>query len=488
MRAHFNRWFGGFERVSSIRGKIVLSYIILFLLLVIPNALTLYFSSNQADRYNSVITNITDASTLNTIVKNDINEAVWDVVAGKVEFKDGRQYAILNDIDNRLRTLIERTVSHENKRLLGVALRAMETLTDYVDKLGKQIELRAPVSENEQILEEIYGVSALVDDLMQQFMLAEIVEVDRFNEQQQTLALMTRRISIAVFVLAALVSVAALWIISESITRPIFALKKLAARIAEGDLEARAGLSQVVELTDLTDSLNTMAGKIQDLIDTNISEQKKLRKSMMQTLQAQITPHFLYNTLDAIIFLAESNRNDEVKSIVRALSNFFRTTLSKGQDFITVREEIEHVRSYLVIQKIRYRDILDFEIEAQEDMLDAPILKLLLQPLVENALYHGIKNRRGPGKILVRAWSSEDLLGFSVEDNGVGMGDERLSEIINKLKNSQDTVSKGGYGLYNVQMRLKLYYNLTDGLIIESEQGQGTKVSFCVPLRGKQDV
>ena len=199
MRAHINRWFGGFERVSSIRGKIVLSYIILFLLLVIPNAFTLYFSSNQADRYNSVITNITDASTLNMIVKNDINAAVWDIVAGKVEFKEGRQYVILTDIDNRLGTLIIRTVSNDNKQLLGVALRAMETLTDYVNKLGEQIQARAPVSENEEILEEIRGVSALVDDLMQQFMLAEIDEVARFNEQQQRLALMTRRISISVF-------------------------------------------------------------------------------------------------------------------------------------------------------------------------------------------------------------------------------------------------------------------------------------------------
>ena len=177
-----------------------------------------------------------------------------------------------------------------------------------------------------------------------------------------------------------------------------------------------------------------MAGKIQDLIDTNISEQKKLRKSMMQTLQAQITPHFLYNTLDAIIFLAESNRNDEVKAIVRALSNFFRTTLSKGQDFITVREEIEHVRSYLVIQKIRYRDILDFEIEAQEDMLDAPILKLLLQPLVENALYHGIKTDGVGARFSCARGPSEELLGFSVEDNGVGMGNEQLSEIMQKLQ------------------------------------------------------
>jgi two-component system sensor histidine kinase YesM len=155
-----------------------------------------------------------------------------------------------------------------------------------------------------------------------------------------------------------------------------------------------------------------MAVKIQELIDANIEEQQNLQKSEMKALQAQISPHFLYNTLDTIVWLAEGRQYEQVISVTRNFSNFFRTSLSRGKDWISVQEEFDHVLNYLTIQKIRYRDILDYSINWDRTMAEKPMLKLVLQPLVENALYHGIKGKRGRGNISVRGWSEDGFLCF----------------------------------------------------------------------------
>ena len=180
-----------------------------------------------------------------------------------------------------------------------------------------------------------------------------------------------------------------------AIHRPSKNWKSLPPPLAGGDLGVRAPDSQVEELRELTSSLNSMASRLQSLIDVNRREQENLKKAELRTLQAQIAPHFLYNTLDAIVWLAEAHRTDEVIHITRALSDFYRISLSQGKDWIPLSEEVKHLTGYLTIQKIRYRDILDYRIDIPESLYGEQILKLLLQPLVENAIYHGIKHRRG---------------------------------------------------------------------------------------------
>jgi two-component system sensor histidine kinase YesM len=268
----------------------------------------------------------------------------------------------------------------------------------------------------------------------------------------------------------------------------IGSLAALSASIAEGDLGARAEVPNVRELETLALDLNTMAGKIKTLIDENTREQVNLQKSEMKALQAQITPHFLYNTLDSIIWLAEGNRNEQVISITRAFSDFFRISLNRGNEWVLVKDEFKHVESYLTIQKIRYRDILDYSIDYEDAMEKKPILKLLLQPLVENALYHGIKNKRGKGLITVRGWMAADdtnWLCFSVEDNGIGMTPEQLDAIREQLGSATQTREPQparSYGLYNVGKRLELYYNLTGLLDIQSVYKEGTKVTLRIPV------
>jgi two-component system sensor histidine kinase YesM len=209
-------------------------------------------------------------------------------------------------------------------------------------------------------------------------------------------------------------------------------------------------------------------------------------------LQAQINPHFLYNTLDAIMWQAEANNSDEVIHITRALSDFFRISLSSGQEWISVEQERRHLEGYLSIQKVRYRDILSYSIEIDPDMNGEMVPKLLLQPLAENAIYHGIKLKRGGGKITVTGRREGASLYFCVQDTGPGIPPDRLEEIRRAIRQEDVQISsiKGsGFGLKNVDLRIRLYYAQQEGLTIESGAG-GTIVSFRVPagMKGKNDV
>ena len=246
------------------------------------------------------------------------------------------------------------------------------------------------------------------------------------------------------------------------------------------------------EITELGMSFNIMIEKIRDLVEAKTREQENLKKAELRALQAQINPHFLYNTLDTIIWMAEARRTDQVVEIVRALSSFFRLSLSKGRDWITVAEEIERTRSYLIIQKMRYRDILDYRIEVEEGALDNSILKLILQPLVENALYHGIKNKRQGGMITVRVRQPrEDEVLLEVEDNGAGIPADKLAKIQALLLDDTAETWTGawqenGFGLENVHKRVKLYYGQLYGLSLRSEAGVGTCVTVLIPARREE--
>jgi len=240
--------------------------------------------------------------------------------------------------------------------------------------------------------------------------------------------------------------------------------------------------------------MNLMAEQINVLIQKNIEEQQNIQKAEMKALQAQITPHFLYNTFDTIIWLAEEEKTDEVVKITKAFSEFLRISLSRGHEWITISQELDHIKNYLTIQKIRYADILNYDIEVDEEILDCKIIKLVLQPLVENAIYHGIKNKRGRGNLKVTAHFTDEtkrFIVFTVSDDGAGFSEDRLSQVkseLNDANNAENLTSV--YGLYNVNRKLKLYYGEnTKGLVIESEPNKGSCISFTIPsAEGEQNV
>jgi two-component system sensor histidine kinase YesM len=280
-------------------------------------------------------------------------------------------------------------------------------------------------------------------------------------------------------------SILAAWGISRSVYIPLRKLHDMTTTITQDDLRALMTHSNVDEIAELELSFNIMVGRIRELLAAKVSEQENLKKAELRALQAQINPHFLYNTLDTIIWLAEAGRTDQVVKVVRALSSFFRISLSKGQDWITIGEEIERTRSYLTIQKLRYSDILDYRIEVDDGVSGYSVLKLILQPLVENALYHGIKNTRRGGTIVVRAtpWNENEVL-LQVEDNGIGFTQERLAQLQTELADeSGDIRLESGFGLGNVHKRIRLYYGRQYGVAVRSDYLAGTCVSIVIPAR-----
>ncbi|MDR1105246.1 MAG: sensor histidine kinase [Treponema sp.] len=467
---------------SSIKKTIKTSHIVIVGLMLVPLLASVGISLYNTISYDRLISNVDKTNRLNQIVKSQISNELWDIVAGNKSFAEGLQYRIIDTINYQIIDIMTTTAQTENRQLLEVAERAMNTLTRYVDRLGTQMESGYPVIENERILDEIRGVSLLVSEILQDYIVLEIESTAMANESIKQRAFI---IGVTESIIIIFVTVFSLFVqmsAASNIDKSIGALVFLSSRIAEGDLNARAEALHVEEFKALTENLNIMAGKIKTLVEENIREQQNLQKSEMRALQAQITPHFLYNTLDSIIWLAEGNQYDQVISITRAFSNFFRISLNRGNEWVSVYDEFKHIENYLTIQKIRYRDILDYSIVYKDAMESKTILKLLLQPLVENALYHGIKYRRSKGIIKVRGWEDESCLYFSVEDNGIGMTGELLDKVRKQMKEHPNPEALNtGYGLYNVSKRLELYYNRQDLLDIQSTYQEGTLVVLKIP-------
>ena len=405
----------------SIRAKILLSLSFVIVLMGTINALLLFQALTVSRQYDAIITNIATANSISS-VKPDIDAAMWGIVAGNTRVADGKQYAVINDVNFKLRQMQANTDSPRAKTKLDVIHRAMQTLTANVDRMGDQVQRGSTAAANEAVLEDVRFDSSVVEDLVHDYAL---FEVQRTEQQYQQIREGLSRWGIYYVVLtfcAVGFAVIATWRISESIYRPIKKLHDVTNTITRNDLAALMTRDNVDEITELGMSFNMMVGKIRELLDAKLQEQDNLKKAELRALQAQINPHFLYNTLDTIIWMAESKKTADVVQLVSALSNFFRISLSKGNDWITIGEEVERTRSYLMIQKMRYRDVMDFAIDVDGTVLDSTVLKLVLQPLVENALYHGVKPKRQGGTIRVRAQqrnSAEVLL--EVQDDGIGM-------------------------------------------------------------------
>jgi two-component system, sensor histidine kinase YesM len=469
----------------SIRAKILFSLSIVVLIMGFTNAWLVIQVLNYSRQYDAIITNITTANSISGNIKPDIDTEMWRIVAGEVEFKQGKQYEIINEVNTKLQLMIINTDSPRAKIKLEGIRRTMETLTEYVDQMGVQIENKSTAADNEALMDNIRFASSVVEEVVQDYAL---FEVNRTESQYRVIRegfVRWETLSILLMFAAIGFSVVAAWSLSKSIYTPIKKLHDVTTTITKNDLQALMTSDNVDEITELGMSFNIMIGKIRELLDSKIKEQEELKKAELRALQAQINPHFLYNTLDTIIWMAESKKTAQVVEIVSALSKFFRISLSKGRDWITIAEEIERTKSYLIIQKMRYRDILDFKIEVDERVTDNTILKLILQPLVENAIYHGIKNKRQGGTINVRAkLNNENEVLLEVEDNGIGFTAEKLAQLQTELETDSDDIKmESGFGIGNVNNRVRLYYGKQYGLSVRSEYNTGTCVTLVIPAK-----
>lgn len=288
--------------------------------------------------------------------------------------------------------------------------------------------------------------------------------------------------SIYVLVAAILVVVALVLsnFIARNITRPLQQLRDSMARVQEGDFgAAEVEVTSRNEVGSLTRSFNVMTSRIQELMKQNIYEQQQKRKSELKALQSQINPHFLYNTLDSIIWMAEGKKNEEVVVMTASLARLLRQSISNEEEQVPIGQEVEYARSYLTIQKMRYKDKLEFQIQVDAQIMGVPIIKLVLQPLIENAIYHGLKYKEGKGLLIVRGYREGENAVIQIKDNGAGMDEQTLSHIFEKHKVNYRS---NGVGVYNVQKRLQLYYGMDYGITYSSRQGEGTTASIVIPM------
>lgn len=290
------------------------------------------------------------------------------------------------------------------------------------------------------------------------------------------LIMMGLGVSLIAFCIAISVSFA----FAARIARPVTKLTGLMKCVESGDLSVRYSGSSSWEIAALGNGFNTMVAEIGNLIDLVYREQKSKREAEFKVLQAQIKPHFLYNTLDTIQWMAKEKGANDIVHMVSALTSLFRIGLSKGKETISVADEIEHVKSYLVIQKMRYGDKFDFFFDVEDSVLGLRTIKLILQPVVENAIYHGVKEKRGHGTILLCAKLVDGQIEYEISDDGAGMSAEKLAEISGGLEGSEPP-GESGYGLYNINQRIRLTCPLARGVVIESWEGEGTVVRISHP-------
>lgn len=267
--------------------------------------------------------------------------------------------------------------------------------------------------------------------------------------------------------------------ISAKVTQPIKRLDRYMKKVEGGNFDIEVHISGDAEVVHLSKTFNLMVARIRQLMDQIVIEQESKRKSELNALQAQINPHFLYNTLDSIVWMAENEKSQDVITMVTSLARLFRISISRGKNIISVREELEHARNYLVIQKIRYKNKFQYTIEAEDQALECKTIKLILQPIIENAIYHGIEYMVDEGQINISAKIVDDKLLYEVNDNGLGMKEDIIKKLL-----SYESKNKGGsgVGVKNVHERIQLSFGKEYGIEIESELEVGTKVKIWLPI------
>lgn len=297
----------------------------------------------------------------------------------------------------------------------------------------------------------------------------------------------TTRIYVISAMMILLVATALAFFLSNEITKPIKALGESMGEVEKGNFDQVAlEIRGEHEIARLSGSFHIMIQKIKNLMEQNVQEQRLKRKSELKALQAQINPHFLYNTLDSIIWMAEWGKTKEVVTMTSSLAKLLRQSISNQNELVRVEEEVEYTRSYLTIQKMRYKDKLEYDISMDAAIMDVKVPKLILQPLVENAIYHGIKYKEGKGALLVEGSCAEQEIVLKVTDDGIGMEEEKLLKIFEK---KETTMRKNGVGVQNVHERIQLYYGKAYGLSFFSVPGQGTTVEIHIPFtEGENNV
>lgn len=418
--------------------------------------------SQYVSMYDRLSENLAVSSEFNLHFKDDIDLEMYYIAIGSKE--NSYLPEVMKTVEaaeDTLSKLQANTADRESRKNI-------KHLESYLGNLAKRMKQLTEISSYGERMtfmdNNIRILTSLIMEEMQSFIYNESMYLVHME------SIMTKRVYILVSGIAVLFVVTIIILLrrsfrfSRSITRPVTEILGNVKEVGKGNFEISEIQADSVEIEELDAGIRRMAEKIQHLLENVKKEEEMQHLTQLQLLQAQINPHFLYNTLDTIIWLIEGGQPDDAVDMISSLSVFFRTSLSKGKDVIPLSEEKRHTISYLEIQQSRYRDILEFEIHIPEEFNGIMVPKLTLQPLAENAIYHGIKNKRGGGKILIEGEKDGKDLILRVTDNGQGMPAERLQEIQEAIR----TGERAGFGLSAVAERLRLYYGDGYGMKIKS--------------------
>jgi len=401
---------------------------------------------------------------------------------------------VLADIDSdKLSGIAARAVSGAGDVFLMDERNRIMNLTagegPWKDRDGVE-KARRTVEENLSEIPE-YGVSHVLKDKGQLVVYQTLNQTDWKIVGVIPKASITRSaeyikvLMIMLLALAVVISMILSEIVAESVTRPLFTLVKSMEQVCAGNLETSVKTERRDEIGVLYDSFNHMTGEMRNLIDTIYREQEKLRREELKALQAQINPHFLYNTLDSIIWSLRMRQVEESIEMLTALTDFFKISLSKGRDIITIEEEVKHIKSYLSIQHRRYLEKFDYDINVDPAILSCRTPKLILQPAVENAIYHGIKPMEEKGYIYIHIFPQGGDVLLQVQDTGMGMDKDACSRLNRELDTISSDQQGTGYGVRNVNDKIKIVYGRRYGVTIESAMGEGTVVTLRIGKKGE---
>lgn len=473
-----------------LRLKLFMVAVVIIIPMIILSIYQIAALHNYSTAYDAIVRRITTANNYNLNFKEEMDESMYKIVVEAESFEsiDGNMdlenpFKLIEAARDNFTNLQRITSSMESLNWIKRILLNLDTLEDRINEIRDNLKQSGHYEENIEMLEsDIYILTELFQEEIQYYIYYETQNLEAIRQslnEQVTEVIVTIIVALSSIILS---SVLVNILVTDSITKPIRMLCDKTAMVAKGDFKTRTTCENHDELSILSDSFNDMASKLEQQVQSIRLEQENLRHMESKLLQTQINPHFLYNTLDTIIWLIEGDKNKEAIDIVVSLSEFFRIIVSKGRDVISIREEEVHIKSYLQIQQSRYQDILDYEINIPVELYGYQILKLTMQPLIENSLYHGIKMLRARGKITVTGEIMDEVICFHVIDNGIGMEEEELNALRHEVE-MPGSKQSSGFGLANVNKRIKLNYGNQYGLEIQSKKGEGTDIMVQIPAR-----
>ena len=423
-------------------------------------------------QYNKLSENLAVSSEFNLRFKDDLDLEMYYIAIGSKESSN------LEDVLEQVEDAQEIMQKLRRNTYNNNGVKSLNSLDSYLENLRQRMLQLVEIKEYDKRMEFMDSNIRIITGLIMQEMQNYIYNESMYLVQVEKS--LTHRVKLLISGMAVLLIVTLgilmrrSFRLTDGIIQPVNIMLDKVKKVGRGKFDMIPIEAEIEEIEELDEGINKMARKISALLE-NVRQEKEMQHlTELQLIQAQVNPHFLYNTLDTIVWLIEGGMTDDAVEMISSLSIFFRTSLSKGNDIIPLSEEERHTLSYLEIQQYRYRDILEFEINIPKELSGIPVPKLSIQPLAENALYHGIKNRRGKGKILIEGREEEDALVLTVSDNGQGMTPERLHEVQEAIR----TGERAGFGLAAVAERIALYYGPGYGMKIFSEEGKGTTVEI----------